>query len=389
MNLFLPRSGGRRFCYVCRCRPSVRAAAGDNAQPFMLIRTSDFRVTVPALLFDPGFLAADFSPDRKRTKFLVAGESTLDESPFIDIRFEPLAQAQFWVETRQLFELEGLHDIERPRPAFIFHHAFVCSTLVARCLARSEAFFSLKEPWILRRLADVKRAGPPGPEWNEAFVKYLRLLCRNFRSGRIPVIKATNVANNLLPDVLRQMPEQAVLYLYSDLESFLVSNLKKAADTQAKMPGLAQAFLADGDFARQHPQMADPSRKSLLQVCALVWLASLHNFRQAIDGRINPRVATLDAQDFLDDPEAVLGRLSRHFGHRPDVGELRRMADAQTIGMHAKEPSRPYGPEQRRSEMEEIRSRHGREIAEALAWAEPTVAASGMMEFMQSHRLAP
>lgn len=370
-------------------RPApVRAAPDGIGDPPMLIQASDFRVTVPALLFDPAFLVTDFSPDRRLTKFLVVDESLLDQSPFIDIRFEPLAQAQFWVETRQLFELEGLHDIARPRPAFIFHHAFVCSTLLARCLAQSDAFFSLKEPWILRRLADVKRAGVPGPEWNEAFVKYLRLLCRNFRSGRIPVIKATNVANNLLADVLRHLPEQPILYLYSDLKSFLVSNLKKAADTQAKMPGLAQAFLEDGDFARQYPLMADPSRLSLLQVCALVWLASLHNFRHATGGRANPRVATLDAQDFLDDPEAVLGRLSRHFGHRPDAGELRRMTDARTIGTHAKEPSRAYGPEQRRSEMEEIRNRHGREIADALAWAEPAVAASGMMEFMQSRRLA-
>jgi hypothetical protein len=38
--------------------------------------------------------------------------------------------------------------------------------------------------------------------------------------------------------------------------------------------------------------------------------------------------------------------------------------------------------------MEEIWNRHGREIADALAWAEPAVAASGMMEFMQSRRLA-
>jgi len=356
--------------------------------PPMLIQASDFRVTVPALLFEPAFLVADFSPDRKLTKFLVVDESMLDQSPFIDIRFEPLAQAQFWVETRQLFDLEGRHDVARPRPAFIFHHAFVCSTLLARCLARSDAFFSLKEPWILRRLADVKRAGAPVPEGNEAFVKYLRLLCRNFRSGRLPVIKATNVANNLLPDVLRHLPEQPVLYLYSDLESFLVSNLKKTADTQGKMPGLATSFLADGDFARQYPRMADASRLSLLQVCALVWLASLYNFRQSVGERANPRVATLDAQDFLDDPVGTLGRLSRHFGHQPDAADLQRMADAGTIGTHAKEPTRAYGALQRRVEMDEIRRRHGREIADAMAWAEPAAAASGMMEFMQSRRLA-
>ncbi len=369
----------------------VRAGPGGIGKSLMLIQASDFRVTVPALLFDPGFMVFDFTPDQRLTKFLVVDEAMLEQSPFIDIRFEPLAQAHFWVDTRRLFELEGQHDIVRPRPAFIFHHAFVCSTLLARCLAQAGAFFSLREPWILRRLADHKRA--PGAalldsRWDDTLINYVRLLCRNFRGGGIPVIKATNVANNLLGDILKLMPSQPVLYLYSDLESFLVSNLKKAADTQRKMVGLAQSFLADGELAGEQPQMADPSQLSLLQVCTVVWLASLYNFKATIAGHPHVRAATLDSQDFLDDPARVLERLGGYFGHRPDSGELGRMVDARILGTHAKEPARPFGQEQRRAQMNEIRRRHGRELAEAIAWAEPAVAATGVMDFMRARRLA-
>jgi hypothetical protein len=138
----------------------------------MFVKTRDFKITVPALLFDPSLLVFDFAPQNELTKFLVVQESLLEQSPFIDIRFEPLAQAQFWVNARELFALEGLHDIPRPQPAFIFHHAFVCSTLLARCLNQIDAFFSLKEPWILRRMADHKRAGgdmASSPQWREMF----------------------------------------------------------------------------------------------------------------------------------------------------------------------------------------------------------------------------
>ena len=200
----------------------------------MLVDTRDCKISAPALLFDPSFHVFDFAPKNEFTKFLAVDESMLDKSPFIDIRFEPLAQAQFWVNTQELFALEGGHDIPRPQPVFIFHHAFVCSTLLARCLNEIDAFFSLKEPWIFRRMADFKRAQShmaASPQWREMFTKYVMLLCRNFRGGRVPVIKATNVANNLLVDVLQWMPGPRILYLYSDLESFLISNLKKASDT--------------------------------------------------------------------------------------------------------------------------------------------------------------
>lgn len=356
----------------------------------MLIKTRDCNVTIPALLFDRGFFVFDFNARNGLTKFLLVEEAMLERSPFVDIRFEPLAQAQFWVSSKELFALEGRHDIQRPAPVFIFHHAFVCSTLVARCLNQIDAFFSLKEPWILRRLADHRRGlghAASSPAWREMLVKYVMLLCRNFTSGRVPLIKATNVANNLLADVLELMPDRQILYLYSDLESFLVSNLKKPAATQEKMPALAKAFLADGDLAQRFPHMTDLSRGSFLQVCALIWLASLYHFKNALAGHANARVKTLDSRDLLHDLPASLTALSRFFGHAPDAGEVQRMLDPQVIRTNAKDPSMPYGHEQRQMETRQIRSRHDQELASAVAWITPLVRELGVVDFMHSHRL--
>ncbi|MGH8119324.1 MAG: hypothetical protein ACRESK_01785, partial [Gammaproteobacteria bacterium] len=335
----------------------------------MLVRTREFKITIPALLFDPAIFVFDFAPNNDLTKFLVVEELILEQSPFIDIRFEPLAKAQFWVSTKDLFALEARHDLPRPQPVFIFHHAFVCSTLLARCLSQIDAFFSLKEPWILRRLADHKRLQgkmASGPQWRDMFCNYVSLLCKNFSTGRIPVIKATNVANNLLIDVLRFMPGSPVLYLYSDLESFLVSNLKKSSDTQLKIPALAQEFLGDCDFLQKFPKMRDLSQFTFLQICALIWLVNLYNFRDSIRQHPDARVKTLDLQDLLGDLPRSLGLVSRHFGHPPDLVESQRMIDAQVIGTNAKDQSKPYGIEQRQFEMNEIRSRHDRDLKVAI-----------------------
>ncbi len=355
------------------------------------MRTSGFTVTVPALLFEPGFYLFDYMPEKGLTKFLVVSEELLGGAPFIDIRFEPLAQAQFWVPTTELFALEGSHGMARPGPAFIFHHAFVCSTLLARCLNGSDAFFSLKEPWILRRMADLKRASAgtvSDPGWRTTFSRNVSLLCRNFRAGRTPVIKATNVANNLLEDVLELMPAQHVLYLYSDLESFLISTLKKSDDTRQKMPGLAQAFLKDGDFARRFPRLCEPARWTLLQSCALVWLVSLYNLKCTLDRFPKAALRTLDAQAFMDDTRGTLAQLSRFFGHEPDASDLARMTDSSILESNAKDPSARYSAQQRRLDMSAMASRHGRELAEVRAWIEPAVAELGAPDFLLAHHLA-
>lgn len=357
----------------------------------MFVRTRDCQVTVPALLFDPEFLVFDFLPDRGLTKFLVASEEILDQSPFIDIRFEPLAQAQFWVSTAELLALESRRDVPRPSPVFIFHHAFVCSTLLARCLGRSDAFFSLKEPWILRRLADVKRArssATSGTAWRGLLCGYVSLLCRNFRTGRVPVIKATNVANNLLEDLLAFMPGQRVLYLYSDLEGFLISVLRKSDDTKQKMPALAQSFLQDGDFVQRFPGLGAPAQMAPLQASALVWLVSLYNFQRIASRHERTALRTLDARDFMRDPPGTLAHVGRFFGHVPDAGEIMRMTDRAVLGANAKDPAQPYSPGQRQIDMDATASRHCRELADVRAWIEPLAAELGVLENLRARHLA-
>ena len=356
----------------------------------MFVSTREFKVTVPALLFDPALFVFDFATDNRLTKFLVVEELMLERSPFIDIRFEPLAKAHFWVDTAELFALEARHDIPRPQPVFIFHHAFVCSTLLARCLGQTDAFFSLKEPWILRRLADHKRANgnlASSSQWRVMFCTYLSLLCRNFSTGRKPIIKATNVANNLLVDVLRFMPACQILYLYSDLESFLVSNLKKGRDTQEKIPALAKTILGDSDFQQKFPDMRDPSRFTFLQVCALTWLVNLYNLTDVLKQHAGAQAKTLDLKDFLGDLPGSLNLVSRYFGHLPDPEDERRMVGAQVMQTNAKDQSKPYSIEQRQIEMNQIKSRHYLELNDAIAWIDPMARELGVLEFLHDRRL--
>ncbi len=356
----------------------------------MLIKTTDFRIAAPALLFEPEYYVFDLAPDGGITKFLVVEEEKLKLAPFIDIRFEPLAQGQFAVSSKELFSLEGMHNIRRPPSVFIFHHAFVCSTLLARCMNQVDAFFSLKEPWILRRLSDLKRArghALRGTQWQEMFTCYLNLLAKNYKTGAASLIKVTNVANNLLSDVLRYFPDRKILYLYSDLESFLVSNLKKPPATQKKMPGLAMGFLSDGDFARRFPRFSDVKRLTFLQACALIWLVNLYNFRQSTKGLSRSNVRTLEMNDFLSDMGGSLTGLSHFFGHKASPAEIQSMLDPGIIKRDAKHQELPYGRQTKQAETERIMSHYGIEIRRTISWINPLVEQLAVLAFCEDNRV--
>ncbi len=356
----------------------------------MLIKTRDFQITAQALLFDPEFYLFDFVPDLDTTRFLMVQEKTLAAAPFVDIRFEPLAQGQFSVPTKELFALEKMHNIQRPKPAYIFHHAFVCSTLLARCLNQIDAFFSLKEPWILRRLSDFKRHQGQRltrKQWREMFSCNLNLLARNYNSGKTPILKVTNVANNLISDVLNYLPEQKILYLYSDLKSFLISNLKKPQDTQVKMPGLAASFLADSDFARRFPQYSEIKRLSFLQVCAVIWLVNLYNFRRSVEKFSTSSVKTLEMNDFLGDMAGSLADLSSFFGHRATALEVEQMLDPQVTKTDAKHQNLAYGRSAKQDEVNQIISKHGNEIEKVQRWIDPLIKQLEVLDYCKLNKL--
>ena len=356
----------------------------------MVIDTRDFKITAQALLFDPQYYLFDFVPDLDRSRFLMVQEHNLAAAPFVDIRFEPLAQGHFSVSTKELFALEKMHNIQRPNPVFIFHHAFVCSTLLARCLNQIDAFFSLKEPWILRRLSDFKRHRGhklTRRQWREMFSCNLKLLARKYSSGQTPVLKVTNVANNLISDVLNYLPGQKILYLYSDLKSFLVSNLKKPQDTQDKMPGLATSFLADSDFAQRYPQYSQIKRLSFLQVCAVIWLVNLYNFKRSVEKFSTSSVKTLDMNDFLDDMGGSLAHLSNFFGHQATNQEIQQMLDPQVTQTDAKHQNVAYGKAARSAEISQIMGKHGNEIEKVQIWVNPILEQLELLDYCKINKL--
>lgn len=353
--------------------------------------TNDPKATDEALLADPHYYLFDTIPASGETRFLVTNERELAAANFADIRFEKSATGDVRVNSEALVSLVKDSPVNRPDTGFVFHHAFVCSTLLARSLNEIPAFFSLKEPWILRRLADIKRqhAGTiPAPHWRLIVTAYVDLLAKRYKSGDSLIIKATNVANNLLWDVFCYWPDRPLLYMHSDVRAFLVTNLKKNRATQEKMPGLLMDFTQDSDIRSKFDVIDIPRNRSLLQTCALIWAANIYTLKCAAERYSPTRLRCLDMDTLLKEPQATMRSVSRFFGHEPNEHDLLRMTSKEVMGRNAKDRHMRYDSATKADEDERVLASRRDEIESVIEWIDPLVRELELYEFLRDRALS-
>ena len=119
-----------------------------------------------------------------------------------------------WPEFREA--AEGLPE----RCHYIFHISHVGSTLLSRLVGLHPKLFSLREPVILRFLADVDLAlGQPNCPWNgeelaERLGVYLRVWSRTFEPQQTAVIKATSFVCELAERLLERQPAARAVAMF-------------------------------------------------------------------------------------------------------------------------------------------------------------------------------
>src|ERR1043165_1301116 len=192
----------------------------------------------PGRLADARWFAADLHvPDRRfAVRFL--DEEVIERSSFLDTRIEAPPGESHALSVAQAEAAAAT--LPRARVGWIFHTSFCASTLLARCLHLAPFTVALKEPLVLRRLSDARNGG-----WalDGLAARSLALLARPWHAGGAVVIKPTHVALNVAVDLLAATPDSRAVIVTSTLADFLVSNLKKPPDSQAKIPLLVERAL--------------------------------------------------------------------------------------------------------------------------------------------------
>lgn len=314
----------------------------------------------PADPADPTWFPFDIDVAGGRLQWVRADEALIADSAFLDPRMPLAGRRNALTALAPIAALRPAADT----PAWLWHTSFCGSTLLARILHLAPYSVALREPLVLRRLSDAADAGRDFGPW---VAPLIALLSRPWQpEGRV-VVKPTHAALNLARAAMAQAPGSKALLLTSPLEDFLVSHLKKTAETLAKIPVLAErALRAGGLAARLPPEALRPP--SPLAAAALQWAAQ-RELVADLRGDCGPRLRVLDWARLRDGIEDGAIEAAAFLGLGLPETALRTHARA-CAGVHAKAPARRYDTAMLQQENHWLRAQHDEVVSDALRWAE-------------------
>lgn len=274
---------------------------------------------------------------------------------------------------REWMPWDGLPDLgsAAPRPHFIFHIGHVGSTLASRLLAETADILPLREPMLLRTLAQVaERIDRPESVWSpdlyrRRLAQALGWLGRGFRPGQTAMVKASSVITAIADDLTGA--DGRTLFLHVPLARYLETILAGEAsltETLAQAPArMARLAALLPDFPHRLWQLPPVTR------VAMSWLAEMASAQHRLPPA-DPRHLWVDFEAMLADPAAGLATQAQHFGLTPGADRIAAILSGPILRQYSKAPEHGYSPDLRRQLQAQAAAGHAPEIAEAIAWVE-------------------
>lgn len=310
------------------------------------------------------------------------GEAEIAAASFLDERaLGPQTQGR-WVPMADI--VAAAADLPRDDAQYIFHIGHVGSTLIARLLGAMPGVLALREPLVLRSIAEVapmlQRADSPwNPDDYAARVGILRrLLARTFRPDQRAIVKATSFTSAIGAQLVA--PGARAVLLHVSPRSYAETIL--AGDNSRR-----ELALLAGDRLARLDRMLDGVPWRLWRMdeaarIALAWATEMLSLGATAAALPDGAALWVDFDEFLGDTAPMLCTIAHHFGLPLDAGQARALAGGPIMGRYAKAPEHAYTPELRRQVKAQARAEHAATIAGVLAWlddaakAHPAIAAA-------------
>lgn len=308
---------------------------------------------------DPRWFPVDLDPVTPRFAMLRIDEALVNGATFMDNRLDVDFTRSTPVALRDMPHLQP-----PARACWLFHTSFCCSTLLARTLQDTSACMVYREPLVLRRLSDARDRGMVVTHW---MAPTTRLLFRPWEKEGAVVVKPTHAALNIATELLAATPGSRAVALLSSLDDFLVSNIKKTPETQAKVPTLVERAVAAGSL-RHRLAGREIEPPSLLAAVALQWAAQ-RELLVDIELQMPGRLRFIDATRILGDLAGAARDCLDWWGLPVDEASLRDRA-ALAGSVNAKQTDVAYSAGQRVADAAQLAGMFATELAEARAWFE-------------------
>lgn len=262
---------------------------------------------------------------------------------------------------------EGSAAASKPKLNFIWHTAFCCSTLISRILDLPGRNLSLREPAILMRLVEAKRASELGRHLPSNLPEAVfGLLSQPYRKGATVTVKPTNAANYLLPDAAHGTSGK-MLFLYSDCRSFLISLAKRSLEGSRYGRELFATIAGDGNDQYRWSMQA-LFMLSDLEIAALAWQMQMAEFRRAFANLDQTRFVSLNSDDFAGAPASVLSQLDSFFELDLGSGHVETATQRLSV-VDAKLRSSSFDLDRHQAERDALAKQLGTVLDEVVSWS--------------------
>lgn len=329
--------------------------------------TSDF---LQNLARDPQAFPFKLDLPGQRALVVRLPDSEIRAASFLDERLLGAQSQGGWIPLDALLQSSSLS--APPAPAAIFHIGHCGSTLLSRMLDGLEQVLGLREPLVLRTLAehaeqlDAPTARLSREQWLHLFHNTIGWLQRRGVGAMRTVVKATSSCNVLIEPWLKADSAATALTLHVDLSTYLLTMLKAESSRQD-----ADTFIAQR-LGFLHRALGDESLRlyalDQAQRIALGWFAEMLRFEQLAQ-RWPTRLLQLDFADLLADPAQQLLAVARHLQLEADPQSVQRALAAGITGRYSKATEHAYGPADRQADLNAARERFSDEFNGAMRLA--------------------
>ncbi|MBY0562596.1 MAG: sulfotransferase [Hyphomonadaceae bacterium] len=323
------------------------------------------------LLAGPNLVPHNLNLSANNILLIRLSDEALQTASFLDERVVSPETPGIWVSVNTLREALTPPPIVPPL-RYIFHIGHVGSTLLSRLLGEIRGVAALREPFVLRRLAEAHDAlNTPlslydQPVFASLTRDLLTLLGRCSADKRAVVIKPTSAVGRMADWLMAHAPQSRCVYLHLDAEPFLAAVLA-GKNSIVDLRGHAQERLRRLLRLRPHQPVAPLYALSSGELAAQAWLTETLTMRQ-LAKRLPDKTSLVSFDDLLASPALVLAAICAHLELAVAPGEIDAVLAGPTLTRYAKAPAHEYSPALRTQYLRESRQRNAEEIARGLLW---------------------
>jgi hypothetical protein len=246
--------------------------------------------------------------------------------------------------------------------SYIFHIGHVGSTLISRLLGAHPGVFALREPAILRTLANSHWSGP---EFDRRLGSILKLLSRTFRSDQRAIVKATSFVSELAAQILARPSQPKAILIFAPAETYLATILGAPnSPKEARMLAESRLRRLQARIGEERWRLAQLSEGEMV---AMSWACEMTALAAAAEEAAG-RTLWLNFDHFLNERATSLACVFRQFGIESEAAEIDSTLSGPEMRRYAKAPEHAYDPSLRRRILEQAGREQSVEIARGVSW---------------------